>query len=386
MSLPWEGSKSDSSAAVPSSPSRVENQAAKPPVASGLPAQAAPVETYLTPGTMIPSRVKATHFTVHFRSNAPLAVFECSLNLQEFTPCVDDSFTFRTIVQGQAYSLKVRALTADGLGDLTPLEVNFVGDLLTGDPPEVPVKGKLIEHASDIPLALAPGEAEEGRTLQVGSLFGVVLPAEASVLAYATDRTYNTVLRTFRLVDGPTSWLYESQPCNPAAGETFATITPAVRYCEATPSTEAWGKRKPAPLPRNHLEWAIGGGPKGRVSERLIVAASRKEEQLLNSPLKGTTCARAMTSGHSAIAAVPGFFLGTTRTVSFAWCQIRDEQGVFWWVGSFDFPGQGEAAETLQVTYAVNTQVGIFSGGQFAARAQDKLTGWLVALALDGGP
>lgn len=118
-----------------------------------------PVETYLVDQSHFNPRTNDRNITFRFTSNIEGATFECSLNRSEFIPCAGGkSVTLTNLTHGKGYTLKVRAMTAAGESDASPLEIRFVCDTSYGGPAYGPegAYGYVPGSSQDLPYPGTP--------------------------------------------------------------------------------------------------------------------------------------------------------------------------------------------------------------------------------------
>ncbi len=365
------------------------NKPAAPTGETPTASAAAPVETLLQNGLVLPARLKADTLTISFHANVEGATFDCASGATAaYLPCDGSSYSFGRLNHGQSYMLRVRARSADGFLDQTPLIVSFMADLLTGDAPTVaPVVGDVDAvipgTAGDLPQAVKTGESTstKGRALQVGSYFAVVAPADHQVTSYATNKNYALTERYFRLMPSklPCTGTFEQEVAGPEGSGTT--------YCEATPSEGEWqatfatGVR---PVAKNHVE-LVRASPEG-LEEKLEVAAFDQDSDPAEARLGlASLCRNANYQGETQVALLSTFYGEMTRQL-FHWCQARDENGAYWWIGSFAaIVSRSPNPARLTVIYAVNVRQGIFSGQQFATYAERRLPRLIIPIALPSG-
>ncbi len=350
---------------------------------------AAPLETLLQDGLILPMRLKAETLTITFHANVEGATFDCAAGATAaYLPCDGSSYAFGKLNHGQSYMLRVRAQAVDGRVDQTPLVVSFTADLLTGEAPSVAPVARGVDAvipgtAGDLPQAVKSGQPSttKGRALQVGSYFAVLAPADQQVTSYATNKNYALTERYFRLMPSklPCTGTFEQEVAGPAGSGTS--------YCEATPSDGAWlgsyatGSR---PVAKNHVE-LVRASPDG-LEEKLEVAAFDQDPDPAEAKLGlETLCRGANYQGETQVALLGTFYGEMTRQL-FHWCQARDENGEFWWIGSFAaIVSRNPNPARLTVIYAVNVRQGIFSGQQFATFAERRIPRLIIPIALPSG-
>lgn len=340
------------------------------------PARSVPLETFLVSGSTPPDRLKARDLTLRFRANVANARFECRIEgAREFRDCPEgDHHAFSGMAHGSTHQLTVRARSALGERDASPLTIAFVVDLNAGAEPG----GALPVTAGELPVA-GGGDAFQ-RSMQLGGFYGLVVPTDASVASYSSDRTYNGRLQILWRLDGLGSAFagetckrsFERQVDVAASGP-----VPARTYCEATPNRVEVVESYATPQPRNHVEIVRGAG------ERLIVAAfdAAEDEDPAEAAMgEAATCAGAASSGTSPIRIVKDFYGETQPQGTLSWCQAADRMGRWWWIGAFVHEGVGPDAVRLRGRYAASAELGIFSGQEFATRTGALLQSALVPL------
>lgn len=391
---PSGGSGDKAPAAVPSPSNATGNSKGIDPVSK--PTGVQPVETYLEGQMRLPTRLKAEALTVNFRSNLDGAVFDCALGIvREFTPCPQgDTYDFGRLVHGRSYQLKVRARDErTDRADESPLVVAFVVDLQAGSVAMVaPSMAPTAPESADE----LPSQAEN-RLLQVGSFYGVNTAPGYMVTSYATTKTTDSSLRSMRVTgDADLAQIYDGRPCD-LRYERESPGPDGLSYCESSPTENEWQALSQT-LPANHLEIVRDSiAQTAGADEKLFVAAFDHEGDPADGRLGiGDTCRNAVSRGETEVPLIYGFYAASPTVAPFSWCQVRDRRGRYWWIGAFTAPiGTGAEVGGITVTatsphvsviYTASSQLGIFSGSQFAVRAGDFIAAVLVPIAPAANP
>lgn len=318
-----------------------------------------PVETFLVGGLQVPDLLKLQDLTLSFRSNVEGATFECRAGAsRDFVACGGDTFSFKSMANGSAQALEVRARSPLGELDGSPLAIAFVVDLERGGVPS--------PRTRQAAVAALPSTAQElvaARSLQLGSSFAVAVPGGAGlhVASYSTDKTYNGRLETMRLMS-----IY---PAACLKGyERTTTIDTGELYCEATPTRAELVTDNAKPLPRNHLEVVKLEGDTVNVAERLVLAAFDADADQAETHVGiEESCRGAAGSGQTRVANMVREFSGAAGAGAIFWCQTQDRNGGWWWFASFAYESAGGKARVKGI-YAASAKLGIFSGQDMVAR------------------
>jgi len=357
--------------------------------------QTVPLETFLSSG-QIPTRLKTgPELTLTFRSNVEWAVFQCRLSEHlDFSSCTTEhSFTFTSLVHGRGYRLEVRAAQPGGAVDTTPLIISFVVDNIGGLPVQDVATGGIdnpnavnqdIIHPvnpSELPMPVSDGAGQsESRKLQIGSALALDVPSEFLVTSYATTKTYNNALHLMRIMGTDTgSSLFVEEPCN-REFERVVAGPASYSYCDATPNRDQWANSYAARIPRNHVEIVKNVG--AQVEEKFFIASYDEDVDAAESAIGiSSLCSGAVTRGQSRGPIAEGFYIGQPIAGTIQWCQVKDRQGRWWWLGAADLntsiAGLGVRARMI---YTLAHQPSVSTGQRFATRFSQRSTAILSKL------
>lgn len=375
------------------------------PDGSGKPASPVvqvPVDTFLASGA-VPTRLKAgPSIELTFRSNIEGAAFECQSGSDSgFSSCPDgDRYRFEELVHGRGYQLKVRARSPEGRYDQSPLILSFIVDNLNGLPVTEHNGGEYPSSAQPpVLLPVSPSELpmpipssggighSPSRRLQIGSDLALTVPDEFLVTSYATTKTYNSTLHLMRVMGADTGTsLFPDEPCN-RDFERIVAGPMGYSYCDATPTRAEWDHGYAARIPRNHLE--IVRSHEGVADEKFFAAAFDAE----GDPAEQATgihglCRGAVTSGQTRGPLAQGFFGGEIVQGIIHWCQVRDRNGRWWWLGSADLDttnvsdgAGGQVRIRAKLIYTLAHQSAVYSGQRFATRFSERSVSLLSKIA-----
>lgn len=355
-----------------------------------------PLDTFLD-SPAIPSRLKRgseLSFQIKFRSNLASALFECKTSKQSvFTPCPDGPvYTFSGLVHGRGYTLHARSVI-NGRVDQSPLIVSFILDNVDGlplqEPETVPDMNQILQPVSpsELPMPLTAGAGHfETRKLQIGSMIVLDVPDDFLVTSYATTKTYNNAMHLMRIMGTDTGTsLFADEPCN-RVFERLVAGPSAFSYCDATPTRQQWQDSYAARIPFNHVEVVKNGatGP----SEKFFVAAFDEEQTRAGSSIGiDSLCRGAVSRGQTRGPIAQGFFDGQTLTGIINWCQVKDRQGRWWWLGSADVDistnGSQPGTVNARIIYTLAHQPAVYSGQRFATRFSERSTRLLSKLSAE---
>jgi hypothetical protein len=221
---------------------------------------------------------------------------------------------------------------------------------------------------AELPTAGGGGD----RVLQVGSYYAIIVPPADAMTSYSTTKTTNSLIHSMRLLDSPLTTIEQGIGCSQLYDKVVAGPNGA-SYCDATPSDAEWAAETATPAPKNHAEIVHLTGP-AAYDEKVLVAAFDADADPVEAHLglEGS-CQGAFYSGTAAVAGLNQFYGLDSALASFAWCQVRDGSGRYWWLGTFAAALGGQhapaGAPRVRVIYAAAADLGLFSGPQFAERA-----------------
>jgi hypothetical protein len=345
-----------------------------------------PIETFLTTwGREVPARIRATSLRFDFRANVRGARFECRSSAQvAFEPCSQgNAAIFSRLRHGQQVALWVRARSLEGRVDLTPLQIGFVVDLVSGVIPEDwaadVVDEQPLLNVADVPLESTSGGVELDsfgkplqRQLQVGSWYAVAVPWSMYLASWSSTKTWNGGIHSLRILGRPSS--REDERCD----RTFERSVPGPRgttYCEGTSTRVQSAEEFARPLPWNHAELVSAAG-----DERLFASAFDSDtDPAAQGWWLSQICSGAAQAGRSRVQLLSEFYGVIPREETLVWCQMRDSSGGWWWTGIFDAK-LGEARR-MQVVYALRAGGVMSSGEQFAARMSEIIPRIVVPIA-----
>lgn len=355
----------------------------------GQPDAVVPLDTFLE-SAAIPSRLKTgSELTIKFRANTDSVVFECKTTGQtDFSRCEGGStFTFTGLVHGRGYQVQARS-TFNGKVDQSPLIVSFIVDNVDGLAPQERGGGDLPIAAgsdiirpvspSDLPMPVTAGAGhQETRKLQIGSMIVFDVPNDFLVTSYATTKTYNNAMHLMRIMGEDTGTsLFANEPCNREFERVVAGPS-GLSYCDATPTRLQWLDSYAARVPHNHVE-VVKNELNGPV-EKFFIAAFDEEQSRTGSSIGiDSLCKGAVTRGQTRGPIAEGFFEGQTLVGDIHWCQVKDRQGRWWWLGSadIDISANGGAPGTVnaRIIYTLAHQPAVYSGPRFATRFSERST------------
>ncbi|MBM4253527.1 MAG: hypothetical protein FJ146_16285 [Deltaproteobacteria bacterium] len=336
----------------------------------------------LTEGLKIPRVVKANALVAKFTSSEPDATFECERDGNgRFVPCQDGGvYDFGRLIHQRGYSLNVRARSADGRLSPEPLAIRFAVDLVTGEPPSVPLTvppttaPELTNPGSATelpPVLVSPPTAASGRSLQLGSFYAVQVPFDTRVITYATSKTYNGRLLTITMLHAPINTLFTQNNSCQHPYEKIVFTSDQVPYCEGTPNLEELSLNTVQMPPLNFVNLALSVNG-GILAENLLFAAFEQgSEPIAEGNIKLNQCRPDLPQGSVTMPLIPKFY-GGREPGHIHWCQYQDGAGLWWWgavvtssIGSGD-----DAAATLKIYYSVSASLGMITETQVVDRLQ----------------
>jgi len=345
------------------------------------------VETFLVMPKYLPSKINADELRFEFQSNVAGSEFFCSLNQAKFAKCnAGNAAILNELVHGKGYRLAVKARTQAGKNDLTPLSLDFLIDKQFGQiidtSPEAGEEALPLIPPFTMEELGNPNDQNilENRSIQVGGYTGVVVPEELTITSYSTTKTYSGVLRMIRLMEEHGGAAYQGVPCE-QDWETLITLESGTRYCDATPSKNQVQAVIPSHMPWNHIEMVSG---KGKDSDEKIMVAAFDDEIDPTETLLGINfiCQGSLNRGKSNVPILNRAYKVAPEVEMLTWCNMRDNQGASWWLGTFDAPLSTTVAGSprIRVIYSIKVERGIISGAQFANHVGGIITKIVVPL------
>ena len=347
--------------------------------------QEIPVETLLVAPRQIPSRLNSKTLELSFRSNDPEARFQCAWFLEEFTTC-ESPFKISDLQHGKTYLLQVRAVSAVGDFDRSPLEVRFTADFIDGQTIEQlhqkeksgnsELTGQ--ENADDQVGHADDRDLIENRTVQIGWHHAVTIPYRMVVTSYATNKTFNTRLRTIRLLGQHGGSAYKLRGCQNDWEQLLK--SGGHPYCDGTPTTEQLAAISPRHMPYNHVELVKGSEP--QTSEKIFIAGFDDSYD----PTEGhftinDVCHGSVKRGRNALALVAKYYDLERDSEFFQWCQVQDSSGSFWWIGTFKARFRiNDKHSRLRVIYTLKSSYANQTENAFIKRAETFLGKIIVPL------
>lgn len=337
-----------------------------------------PLETFLIDGSRLNARVQERSALFRFASNREDATFECSIGATTAFKACDGGASLRlaSLEHGKAYQIQVRATLPSGQSDVTPLNIEFVADMLNGgplylphSPPEIP--RHRVDSVADLPLTPAPSSTVAGSSI-VSLLLGeediVLAPSGMIVSSFSAVKSLAMNLLTFRLAADPQdgcgfSWERLVQhPLGPW-------------YCEGFPTEENLAAME-RPIARNHVRLERTA-PSHDVRESLYAAtlAASGEEKVQADLAIDALCPQAQMSGS---APGPRFPSRHGAVGSIQWCLVMHSGGS-WWIARWDDDrSRSDGAHLLAIYTAQASSAGLLSPELFLRRARQYMTTTIV--------